>query len=491
MRARVDAEQAFAAPLHIPEEPVPGVNLAGFLESESGLGEIARGLGAAVERAGIPLSAISYRRTPSRQQQLPGFPLASAAPYDTNVICLNADHLARFAADTGVDLFANRYSIGVWFWETNAFRGEGRAAARFLDEVWVASEFVRRAIAPDVGIPVHVVPVVVRPPAGLFATRCELGLPDGYTFLFLYDFVSAERKNPAAVVEAFTRAFAPRAGPTLVLKSVNGQERKPRQLAELEELAQGRDDIVIRDGYVSAAERDSYLAACDCYVSLHRSEGFGLTLAEAMACGKPVVATGYSGNLEFMDGSNSYLVRHRLVEIPERWWAHAPGASWADPDLDHAAELMLRAYDDPATARSVGERARRDVCGRFSLESAAAAVAELLDRSRVRREVGSALRGHVAEASLLLAQPVGETLAGTSDGRQIGRMRRLLQRALWPFLAEQRAIQSALVDALAASGETLATLEARTSELERRLAGRADVAEDADGSPHAPTRGIP
>ena len=111
MRAGVSDEPV--PQLDIAARPTPGVNLVGLLEGESGLGEVARGLGAAVERAGVPLSAISYRRTPARQQAGVGFPLSHAAPYDTNVICLNADHVGRFAADVGSALFRNRYSIGV------------------------------------------------------------------------------------------------------------------------------------------------------------------------------------------------------------------------------------------------------------------------------------------------------------------------------------------------------------------------------------------
>ena len=212
----------------------------------------------------------------------------------------------------------------------------------------------------------HVVPVPVEPPPGPFLTRSELNLPDRFTFLFVFDFWSGERKNPGAVVEAFTRAFGPDEGPILVLKSIHGRDWKPRQFARVEAVAEGRDDIVIRDGYVSANERDSYVAACDCYVSLHRSEGLGLTMAEAMALGKPVIASGYSGNLEFMSDANSYLVPYDLVEVPSSWWAHAPGATWAEPDVDAAAALMTRAWEQADEARALGDRARVGLLGRFS-----------------------------------------------------------------------------------------------------------------------------
>jgi glycosyltransferase involved in cell wall biosynthesis len=481
MRQRVDAP-ALAKPLRIPESPLPGVNLAGFLEGESGLGEVSRRLGATLQRAQIPFSAISYRRTPSRQRHRPDLPLAGDAPYDTNLICLNADILAPFAADVGIEFFANRYSIGVWFWETNVFRAEDRAAARLLDEIWVASDYVRRAIAPEVGIPVHVVPVPVESPPGPFLSRSELALPDGYTFLFLFDFVSAERKNPLGVVEAFTSAFAPGEGPTLVLKCINGRERKPRHLEELLAATRGRADVLVRDGYVSVLERDSYVAACDCYVSLHRSEGFGLTLTEAMACGKPVIATGYSGNLEFMAEDNSLLVPYRLVEISDEWWAYVEHAQWAEPDVHAAAGLMRRAYDDPVTAHLLGERGRRDVLANHAPDLAATVVRERIEQSRARRTLGPQVRAQIATASLLLARPLGDVLRQGPGWSPLTLARRALARVLWPLLAEQRAIQSALLDALFISGQKLTELEARTMELERHLRHSEHASPDVD--PH-------
>ena len=125
-------------------------------------------------------------------------------------------------------------------------------------------------------------------------------LPDGFLFLFVFDFFSVlERKNPLGLIDAFARAFRAGEGPTLVIKTING-DRKLHDLEKLRAAAEGRQDILVIDDYYSAEEKNSLLGLCDCYVSLHRSEGLGLTMAEAMGLEKPVIATGYSGNLDFM-----------------------------------------------------------------------------------------------------------------------------------------------------------------------------------------------
>jgi hypothetical protein len=311
-------------------------------------------------------------------------------------------------------------------------------------------------------------PLPIEKPSTSGSSRAHLGLPKGFMFLFLFDFVSGERKNPTAVVDAFKRAFAPGDGPVLVLKSVNGSERKPELLEALRAAAEGRDDIVIRDGYVSPEERDGFIAACDCYVSLHRSEGFGLTIAEAMAFGKPVIATAHSGNLEFMDEGSSHLVGFRSVPIPHDWWAYQPGAEWADPDIDDAAARMRRVYADPESARRMGAEAGAVLLDHYSLDRTADFIVRRTEagRNTVSLRSRSALaRAQLADVSLALLNGPGSRLAAARGPR--GGARRLLRRTLWPELAERHEIESSLLDVLTQTQRSLEELERRIRELER------------------------
>jgi glycosyltransferase involved in cell wall biosynthesis len=355
--------------------------VVGYLRAELGIAEVARQLIKGVEQAGIPRSTLTYGRTLSRQEHPHPVerPDDITVPYDTNIICVNADQLPHFRRDVGPELFRSRYSIGVWFWEVGRFPERFHSAFDFVDEVWVASEFVRRAIAAETSKPVRVVPLPIGEPPPVTLTREELDLPDGFLFLFSFDFLSVvERKNPFGVVEAFMRAFGPTEGAALLIKSING-DWDAVSLRRLQAAAADRPDIHVVDGYVSAAEKNSIIAACDCYVSLHRSEGFGLTMAEAMAYGKPVIATRYSGNLEFMSDAYSYLVPFQGIPIPKRSGPYPAGEEWAEPDLAAAAELMRCIYEHRDEAREVGLLARDVLVRHHTRERTASFIAARLD----------------------------------------------------------------------------------------------------------------
>jgi glycosyltransferase involved in cell wall biosynthesis len=452
----------------------PGVNLVGFVGGERGqgpsvrlgLGEIVRRLARGLERAGIPFATVPYLPSSPRASRFPG----DQAVYDTNLICLNADYLGDFLADAGPDFFTGRTSIGFWFWETNRFRLGRHTPLAFLDEIWVASSYVGDAVAAEVDVPVLVAPLPMDTPAAAARPRTELGLPEGYLFLYSFNFISGVRKNPVAVLDAFSRAFAPGEGPSLVLKSVNGRERKPGLLADLERASLGRPDVVVVDRYVSEDDSRAMLASCDCYVSLHRSEGLGLTMAEAMELGKPVIATGYSGNREFMNESNSLLVPYELVDVPTDWWAYEPGATWAEPDVDAAARMMRQVWERPKEARELGARARDDLRERFPLRRTADFVRGRLEELRSRGTISAHASGRdarpaIVEASQALADDVGASLV-QERSTPTSFVGRFLRRALWPYLEEQRQVDTAVVDAVATLQRSLEDLERRVGQLE-------------------------
>ncbi|MEA2268813.1 MAG: hypothetical protein QOC64_1423 [Solirubrobacteraceae bacterium] len=374
--------------------PSLGVNVAGFLRGGLGLGQAARLYVAALREAGVPVG------TTTVDVQMPDVAGAAAkitefAELQTdetlpfNLVCVNAPELPGFVADVGPEFFEDRYTIGVWAWETDVVPASWDRAFQMVDEIWVYSGYVVELLSHAAPSPVVRVPLPIHAPV-VGDAELSIDMPDGFTFLFLFDFYSTlQRKNPLGLVEAFTRAFRPGEGPHLLIKSFNG-DYKPEALARLQEAAGSRPDIHIVDRFVPEAERAVLMARADCYVSLHRSEGFGLTLGEAMALGKPVIGTGYSGNLDFMTPANSYLVDHTMTEVGPEGENYPAAGRWAEPDLDHAAALMRQVWTDQAEARRRGEQARADIAEHFSTSAVGAIARARLKRlTRTSRRISS------------------------------------------------------------------------------------------------------
>ena len=383
----------------------PGVNLVGYFRAELGTGESGRMMVAAVKESGEKHTTQLFSLTASRQSHPWDHDAAEpdSGRYDTNLLCINADQIALFAAEAGADFFDHRYNIGLWFWEAEVFPESMHGAFAYVQEIWVTSEFVRQAIARVSPVPVLTIPHPLTLPASLPppVSREALQLPDGFLFLFCFDFFSIfERKNPIGLIEAFKRAFAPGEGATLVIKSINGH----RNLAQLEKLHYAcgdRTDIIIRDDYLTAAEKQALTAACDCYVSLHRSEGFGLTLAEAMLLEKPVIATRYSGNLEFMNDANSFLCGYDLRRIGQGSDPYPSSAFWAEPRIAEAARLMRFVYENPQEARARGKQASLDVRSAHDPAIVGAFIKSRLVELRRKPPVKLSLSAHHPERALV------------------------------------------------------------------------------------------
>jgi len=347
-----------------PEQRRPfGVNVAGFFRSEKGLGESARSYVRSLEAAGIPYVLNNVDDFGSENPATDHDNFSSSSPYAVNLVCLNADEAINFALHKGRRYFENKHNIGIWLWELADLPEEWASAFQYYDELWVSSTFVARAISRVSPIPVYVVPHSIdltdRAPTSI--ERSQFGLsPDSFVFLFMFDFQSSiERKNPLGLIEAFRQTFLENDEVALLIKSSHG-DFDPDGFRRLGKAAD-RANVKLIDKVLSREEVTGLFQLCDCYISLHRSEGFGLTLAEAMYAEKPVIATAFGGNVDFMTETNSYLVRYRLIEIEEDHGPYKKGGVWADPDLQHAAELMRSVYLNPDEARKLGRIARSEI----------------------------------------------------------------------------------------------------------------------------------
>ena len=343
------------------------VNVAGFFRGTLGLGAAARAYVDALGAADIRLTTttvdvpdLASGDAVSGYAHVEFEDRADAGPPNFNLICVNADELPVFASAVDDEFWEGRRSIGVWAWETDHIPERWGRAFPYVDEIWTYTRYVAQHIGwvapvPVISIPI---PVVAPPPApDPFAGQ----LPSGFRFLFVFDlFSTLQRKNPVGLIEAYRRAFKPNEGPHLLVKTLHGRTRA-EDFDELRWAARDRPDIFIIDRSLSSSEKDGLMASCDCYVSVHRSEGFGLTLAECMAIGKPVIATAYSGNLDFMTPVNSYLVEYSPARVGPRGEQYPADGWWAEPDLDHAAALMRHVWEQPQDAHRRGEQARADI----------------------------------------------------------------------------------------------------------------------------------
>jgi glycosyltransferase involved in cell wall biosynthesis len=345
-----------------------GVNVAGYLTSEMGVGEVARQLTGALDSATIPSLPINLIPPRGRHDhRFASVPIARGG-HPVNLVCVNADMLPQFAVDAGEEFFEHRYTIGMWWWEVSSFPERWRSSFDLVDEIWAGSRFVADTLSEVSPVPVVHVPMPVTLPGRPPDARAELGLPDGFIFLFVYDYNSViARKNPLGLLEAFVRAFpAAGEGASLVLKSING-ELHPEEHARVVDAASQHAHVQVLDRFLSPQDKNRLIVSCDAYASLHRSEGFGITMAEAMLLGKPVIATGYSGNTDFMTPDNSWPVRYELQPIGEGADPYPAEAEWAEPDLEHAAACLRAVFDDREEAARRAARGVADIEANHSL----------------------------------------------------------------------------------------------------------------------------
>jgi len=362
-----------------------GVNLYGYAKGELGIGEDVRLAAAALRTQEIPFSIINVEpgKEISQEDHSAHEWISKKPQYAINLLCITGVEQARLVCEHGTDMFGDRYNIGLSPWELPHWPASCQHTYGAVDELWGISDYTACAFA-TAPIPVKAMTLPVQVAEVSSEGRREFGLPEKpYLFFFSFDIHSSiARKNPEGVIRAFQKAF-PKEGPEevgLVIKvNVSGSGIEKLNLLERihyyfhkEHSWNGVKRRAASDSRIYFIEESmrrprvmALYKACDCYVSLHRAEGFGRGIAEAILLGKQVITTGFSGNMDFCKEPRVALVRHQLRALKTGEYNWGDGQVWAEPDVDHAAELMREMRKNPRDTSDPGHDFSPEAVGRI------------------------------------------------------------------------------------------------------------------------------
>lgn len=349
-----------------------GLNVVGWFRAELGIGESARCMARAVAATDLGHALVDMKLPCLNRMGDDTYTtkLQSTNPYRVNVFHIDPPVSGDIDHHHGAAFRKDRHNIAYWAWELPEFPDAWVDACQYYDEIWCPSAFVRDAIAAKVPLPVQVMPHAIDFALPVGDQRPRFNLPtDRHNFLFLYDLNSyQERKNPHAVIEAYRLAFPHESGVQLVIKTQN-PERNPEAYRQLKTALAGLKHTTLIDRTLSREDVHNLEAACDVFVSLHRSEGFGLAVAEAMFLGKPVISTDWSATAEFLNATNGYPVPVDLVALTETHGPYEKGQIWANPRIESAASLMQEIAANPEAAARRGKQAAADMREYYSPEA--------------------------------------------------------------------------------------------------------------------------
>jgi len=339
----------------------PGVHFYGYCRSQSGIGSGARGFVDILTTLDVPMAASCFENPGDNREQHPFTEIkAPAAGYRISLIDANAEQMMSLEELVSPRAIKGTYRIAHWVWELETFPDAWAPALKKIDEVWVPSTFVATALREITQKPVHVIPHSVDQETVPDVSAQQFGLPgDRPIYLTAFDVNSfIERKNPHAVVRAFKDAFSIREDSSRPCLAVRIHGWHDGYKDTLRTLIGDDPDIFIIDQPLNRNQYRALQSLADVFVSLHRSEGFGLNMAEVMGLGKPVVATAWSGNLDFMDDDCAVLIPFALTPVPDGAYPHGQGQRWATPNHDTAVDAMRRLYREHDLRRSLGIAAR-------------------------------------------------------------------------------------------------------------------------------------
>ncbi|MBR5345121.1 MAG: glycosyltransferase family 4 protein [Clostridia bacterium] len=341
-----------------PGQDPDGINLFGFFKAENGLAQGVKCYARAIEESGIPhcfLNTDFLYWLPQNDTSWDS-KLSTTADYAVNIVHINPDQWVEACNAFPLSAFDGRYTIGVWLWELETIPSQWADALKYVNELWAPSTFIAKALRKSVDVPVTVIPYGIETPCKESLTRADFGLPeDAFLVLAMFDSNSyASRKNPFGAIDAFWKAFGPEAEDARLVLKVNNPTRK--DLKAIQTRAGGDSRVILVTETLRKPRLNRLISLCDVFVSLHRAEGFGLVMAEAMTLGVPVVATNWSSNTDFMTPDVSCLVDAELIPVGDAYQFGDGTHRWADPDLDQAADYLRRLHDDPEWRKEISKR---------------------------------------------------------------------------------------------------------------------------------------
>lgn len=365
-------------------EGLSGVNLIGHIRGDFGLGESCRIVAGALKAAEVPFCIYNIPLNgPAKEENIIWKDYEqSTLPYKVNLIHLNPSQLVGIV---GKQILKGHYNIGYWLWELPEFPEEWDYAFSMVDEIWTPSDFVTQAIQKRTSKPVLSMPYgFAMPPIKETCTRAHFGLPeDRFLFLISYDGNSvSERKNPLGAIHAFCCAFRPEEKVGLVIKATHPRDE---DLEQFEGLLADYHWNLLTDSF-EKTKFNSLLCDVDVYVSLHRAEGFGLVMAEAMMLGTPVIATAWSANMEFMNSDVACMVDAKVVELAKDCPPYHKGNHWAEPDEAQAAGFMQKLYRDRTFYQYKSEAAREHLVKKLTLRNSGQNMQKRLEE--IERKIG-------------------------------------------------------------------------------------------------------